>query len=87
MEPATTAMETHPHEHWKPRRSMRDCLPVIVTVLVAALSASAGQWAHGTRDDLSPLMSIQVPAHLTQEQRVLWEQLATKSTFSQRKTL
>ena len=41
-------METehhHHHEHWKPKRSVRDCTPLIVIVLIAALSAFAGQWA------------------------------------------
>jgi len=38
----------------------------------------------GTRGDLYAVVSIQVPAHLTPEQKVLWEQLATKSTFNPR---
>jgi curved DNA-binding protein len=38
----------------------------------------------GTRGDLYAVVSIQVPAHLTSEQKVLWEQLATKSTFNPR---
>jgi curved DNA-binding protein len=38
----------------------------------------------GTRGDLYAVVSIQVPAHLTAEQKVLWEQLATKSTFNPR---
>jgi curved DNA-binding protein len=38
----------------------------------------------GTSGDLYAVVSIQVPAHLTPEQRVLWEQLATKSTFNPR---
>jgi curved DNA-binding protein len=38
----------------------------------------------GTRGDLYAIVSIQVPAHLTPEQKVLWEQLATKSTFNPR---
>jgi curved DNA-binding protein len=39
----------------------------------------------GTRGDLYAVVSIQVPMHLTPEQKVLWEQLATKSTFNPRK--
>jgi curved DNA-binding protein len=39
----------------------------------------------GTRGDLYAIVSIQVPSHLTPEQRVLWEQLAAKSTFNPRK--
>jgi len=39
---------------------------------------------NGTRGDLYAVVSIQVPAHLTPEQKVLWEQLATKSTFNPR---
>jgi len=38
----------------------------------------------GTRGDLHAVVSIQVPAHLTPEQRVLWEQLATTSAFNPR---
>jgi curved DNA-binding protein len=38
----------------------------------------------GTRGHLYAVVSIQVPAHLTPEQKVLWEQLATKSTFNPR---
>jgi curved DNA-binding protein len=38
----------------------------------------------GTRGDLYAVVSIQVPAHLTPEQKVLWEQLATQSTFNPR---
>ena len=41
---------------------------------------------NGSRGDLYAIVSIQVPAHLTPEQRVLWEQLAVKSTFNPRKT-
>jgi len=37
-----------------------------------------------TRGDLYAVVSIQVPAHLTPEQKVLWEQLATKPTFNPR---
>ena len=40
--------------------------------------------SNGTRGDLYAVVSIQVPAHLTPEQKVLWEQLATKSTFNPR---
>jgi curved DNA-binding protein len=38
----------------------------------------------GTRGDLHAIVSIQVPSRLTPEQKVLWEQLAAKSTFSPR---
>jgi len=38
----------------------------------------------GTRGDLYAIVSIQVPAHLTPEQKGLWEQLAKKSTFNPR---
>ena len=41
----------------------------------------------GTRGDLYAIVSIQVPAHLTPEQKVLWEQLARKSTFNPRTAL
>jgi len=41
---------------------------------------------NGMRGDLYAIVSIQVPAHLTPEQKVLWEQLAAKSTFNPRKT-
>jgi curved DNA-binding protein len=41
---------------------------------------------NGTRGDLYAVVSIQVPAHLTPEQNILWEQLAAKSTFNPRKT-
>ena len=40
----------------------------------------------GTRGDLYAIVSIQVPSDLTPEQKVLWEQLAKKSTFNPRKT-
>ena len=40
---------------------------------------------NGTRGNLYALVSIQVPKHLTPEQKVLWEQLAAKSTFDPRK--
>jgi curved DNA-binding protein len=40
--------------------------------------------SNGTRGDLYAVASIHVPAHLTPEQKVLWEQLATKSTFNPR---
>jgi curved DNA-binding protein len=40
----------------------------------------------GTRGDLYALVSIQVPSHLTPEQKLLWEQVAKKSTFNPRKT-
>ena len=38
----------------------------------------------GTPGDLYAVVSIQVPEQLTPEQKVLWEQLATKSTFNPR---
>ena len=41
---------------------------------------------NGTRGDLHAIVSIQVPSHLAPEQRVLWEQLATASTFNPRKS-
>ena len=41
----------------------------------------------GTRGDLYAVASIQVPAHPTPEQKVLWEQLATKSAFNPRQPL
>ena len=40
----------------------------------------------GTRGDLYALVSIQVPLHVTPEERLLWEQLATKSLFNPRNT-
>lgn len=40
----------------------------------------------GTRGDLYAIVSIQVPAQLTPEQKVLWKQLAATSTFNPRKT-
>ena len=42
--------------------------------------------SNGTRGDLYAVVSIQVPAHLTPEQKVLWGQLATKSTFNPRQS-
>jgi curved DNA-binding protein len=39
----------------------------------------------GTRGDLYATVSIQLPAHLTPEQKTLWEQLAATSTFNPRK--
>jgi len=38
----------------------------------------------GARGDLYAIISIQVPTHLSPEQKVLWEQLAAKSTFNPR---
>jgi|SRR5579859_3120585 len=43
--------------------------------------------ANRTRGDLYAIVSIQVPPHLTTEQKALWEQLAAKSTFNPRKSL
>lgn len=40
---------------------------------------------NGTRGDLHVIVSIQVPSQLTPEQKVLWEQLASKSTFNPRR--
>ena len=40
----------------------------------------------GTRGNLYAVVSIQVPVQLTPEQKVLWEQLARKSTFNPRQT-
>ena len=40
--------------------------------------------ANGTRGNLYAIVSIQVPAHMTAEQKALWEQLAAKSTFNPR---
>lgn len=39
----------------------------------------------GTHGDLYALVSLQVPAHSTPEQKILWESLATTSTFNPRK--
>ena len=41
---------------------------------------------NGTRGDLYAIVSIQVPTHLTPEQKGLWEQLAAKSMFNPRTT-
>ena len=41
---------------------------------------------NGTRGDLYAVVSIQVPAQLTPEQKVLWEQLAARSTFNPRRS-
>jgi len=38
----------------------------------------------GARGDLHAVLHIQVPTHLTSEQKVLWEQLAAGSTFNPR---
>jgi len=38
----------------------------------------------GTRGDLYAIVSIQVPSQLTSAQKLLWEQLATISTFNPR---
>lgn len=40
----------------------------------------------GTRGDLHAIVSIQVPSELTPEQKALWGQLATTSTFSPRRS-
>ena len=40
----------------------------------------------GARGDLYANVSVQVPSDLTPEQRLLWEQLAAKSTFNPRKS-
>ena len=39
---------------------------------------------NGVQGDLHALVSIQVPSNLTPEEKVLWEQLSTTSTFSPR---
>jgi curved DNA-binding protein len=39
----------------------------------------------GTRGNLYAIVSIQVPSRVTPEEKVLWEQLAEKSTFNPRK--
>jgi curved DNA-binding protein len=39
----------------------------------------------GTRGDLYAVVSIEVPSHMTPEQKALWEQLAAKSAFNPRK--
>jgi curved DNA-binding protein len=39
---------------------------------------------NGVRGDLHAIVSIQVPSDLTPEEKVLWEQLATTSTFNPR---
>jgi curved DNA-binding protein len=41
--------------------------------------------ANGTRGDLYAIVSIQVPSHATPEEKVLWEQLATKASFRPRR--
>ncbi len=41
----------------------------------------------GKKGDLYAVVSIEVPADLTPEQKVLWEQLAEKSTFNPRQPL
>ena len=38
----------------------------------------------GRRGDLYAVVSIQVPTHLTPEQKALWEQLTAKSAFNPR---
>jgi curved DNA-binding protein len=40
---------------------------------------------NGTRGDLYAIVSIEVPPQLTSEQKILWEQLAAKSSFNPRK--
>lgn len=40
----------------------------------------------GTHGDLYAIVSLQVPSHLTPEQKILWESLATISNFNPRKT-
>jgi curved DNA-binding protein len=41
---------------------------------------------NGARGDLYAIVSIQVPEHLTPEQKLLWERLAAQSAFNPRKT-
>ncbi|MCE5339504.1 MAG: DnaJ domain-containing protein [Planctomycetaceae bacterium] len=43
--------------------------------------------SNGMRGDLYAVVSIQVPVNLTPEQKILWEQLAAKSTFNPRRPL
>ena len=40
----------------------------------------------GKRGDLHAIVSIQVPSDISPEQKILWEQLATTSTFNPRRT-
>jgi curved DNA-binding protein len=40
---------------------------------------------NGSRGDLYAIVSIEVPSQLTSEQKILWEQLAAKSSFNPRK--
>ena len=40
---------------------------------------------NGSRGDLYAVVSIEVPSHVTLEQKALWEQLAAKSSFNPRK--
>jgi len=40
----------------------------------------------GMRGDLYAIVSIQVPSHVTPDEKILWEQLAAKSTFNPKKT-
>ena len=40
----------------------------------------------GTRGDLYAVVSLQIPAQVTPEQRVLWEKLAATATFNPRQT-
>jgi curved DNA-binding protein len=39
-----------------------------------------------TRGDMYAIVSIQVPSHLTPEQKILWQQLAAEPTFNPRKS-
>lgn len=41
----------------------------------------------GTYGDLYAIVSLQVPSHITPEEKTLWESLASTSTFNPRKTL
>jgi len=40
----------------------------------------------GTHGDLYAIVSLQVPSHITPEEKVLWESLASTSTFNPRKS-
>jgi curved DNA-binding protein len=41
---------------------------------------------NGTRGDLHAIARVQVPSLLTPEEKILWEQLASISTFNPRRT-
>ena len=41
---------------------------------------------NGSRGDLYVIVTIRIPPHITPEEKILWEQLAAKSTFNPRRT-